>query len=406
MTRGIPVLLALLAALSAGAANALESVRIGRLTLRHGAEMLEVRDLGLRWEGTAVLLETGRLGGRFAGLVPPPLALAARLAPDAGEAWLEIRVTGTPLRLVAEVETIDDGLSVFLDSGRIQVADLDLAALLPGLVRDLRLSGEVEAYGHLLLDAEGPRGGMELRIRNLALRGPAFAVTGLHLDLALDRPWPPRSLPGQRLTLHRIEAGVALRDMELLFALDGPRLHIAGGRARLAGGLVTLRPGAFRLWPPAGTLAVEMRGLDLARLVAAASLPDTEITGRADGSLVLVLDPHAGTRLEGRIATRPGGGVLRWHGELPADDPRLRPVIRLLRDFRYRRLAATLAGDPAGELELAVELLGDNPDVYGGRPVALRLRFTGPLGRVLRSGLASATLPARIQRALERGLAR
>ncbi len=396
----------LLALLVAGGAEALEAVRIGTLTLRRGEGVLEARDLRLRRDGPALALEVARLETRLPGLAPPPLALTARIVPDAGEARLEIRVAGTPLRLTAELETTDGGLSVFLDSGRIRLADLPVAALLPARARGLRLSGEVEFYGHLLLDGGEPRGGLELRVRELAVQGPDFTVTGLDLALALDRPWPPRSLPGQRLSVRRIAAGLTVREVELLFALDGPRLDIAGGRARLAGGLVELRPAELRLWPPAGTLVLEVRGLDPARLVAEAGVPDTEITGRVDGRLTLALDPAGGLRLEGRLAARPGGGVLRWHGTLPADDPRLRPVLRLLRDFRYRRLAATLSGDPAGELELAVELLGASPDVYGGHPVALRLRFAGPLGRVLRSGLASATLPARIERALERRLAR
>ncbi len=395
---GLGALLLTLAGVPAAALELVE-LRVGRIGLELEGQRWQLAGLRLarRPDGTVAL--------ELASLRPPrplaaPLSLRGRLDPGAGGARLHLRAGNTPLGLVLELTRAGAATALFFDSGRIQLAGLDPARLVAELPAGRwRLDGTVEAYGSLLWQKGAPRGAAELVLRGVDLVGPGVTLAGLELVLGLDRLWPPRSLPGQRLAIHRLDLGVPLEQVVVLFDLDGRHLNLRHGEARIARGRLVLDPASLDLAAGAGALRLKLQGLDLARLVALLGLEEVALEGLVDGSGQLRLQRGRPASLELRLVAR-GGGWLRYTGPLPQTDPRLGQLAAILRDFRYRRLVATLTGDPAGELALAVELLGTSTDVYGDRPIALNLRFTGPLGRVLASSLDVADLPARLGEAL------
>src|SRR3546814_4864917 len=73
---------------------------------------------------------------------------------------------------------------------------------------------------------------------NLSFEAGGAAIEGLDLALELDSLLPLASAAGQRLTIARLEAGVAAESIELIFSLDQaprPQLHLEDGGFELGG---------------------------------------------------------------------------------------------------------------------------------------------------------------------------
>lgn len=382
-------------------------VEIGRIGLEAAGLRIEAGDVRLERSGAGFRFAAGGLrmlggGGRpLAG----PLGLSGELDARGGRAALA--ANGTALLRLDLLRTAD-GFQLFFDTGRLRLGPDGLRAegLVPALVRTgIGLRGEVELYGQIARLGDRRVEVAELVLEGVDLAVGPLTVTGLAGVIDFDRLLPPATLPRQELRAARLDVGLPLESARLRFTLDpDARLRLHGGEARLAGGRLVLAPAELAGLPPSGTLGLGVADVDLAPLVALLGGPEVEATGRIAGEGRLRLEASVPVHLEARLAAT-GPGVLRWHGALPEETaPDLRLALSVLRDFRYDALEATLRGDPAGELELAVLLRGTSPEAYGERPIELRMRFSGPLGRVLAGGALAAGLVRDLERALEEGV--
>lgn len=382
-------------------------IEIGRIALESPAMRLVTGRVALAQEHGAWRLAVARLRPLDAAGRPltAPLALSGRLGGDGGRAEIEAE-GNTLLRL--ELLRTDAGFQLFFDTGRLRFGEggLDPGRLVPALGRaGIALRGEAELYGQIARLDERRAEAAELVLSGVDLAAGSLTVSGLSATLDFDRLLPPSTLPAQRIAVARLDAGIPLDHVELRLALDpGPVLRITDGRAHLAGGLLRLRSAALSGWPPSGTLELALSDVDFAQLVVLLGAFDAQAQGRVAGTGRLEIDRGIPVRLEAWLSGN-GPGVLRWQGPLPEqEDLNLRTALSVLRDFRYEVLEATLAGDPAGELELAVRLRGTSPEAYGERPIDLHMRFSGPLGRVLAGGALAAGLARDLRRALEGAL--
>ncbi|MEE8499129.1 MAG: hypothetical protein V3S27_01050, partial [Kiloniellales bacterium] len=218
-------------------------VIVGSLTHRAEAPIFAPLSgrLTLRGDGETVSFE-GQLGDR---------AGAARLAIAGRHDLVQGR---------GEAEIVLDPLA--FDPGGLQPG-----ALAPPLA-DLRdVSGGVQGDAALAWAPGEMNGAAHLRLDDLSFDSDAAAVQGLDLDLRLDRLFPPSSPTGQRLSVRRIDPGVALDDIDVRFqlrpgapirlAIERGALSVSGGRLRLRD--LLLDPAAERQ-----DVALEVEGLALA----------------------------------------------------------------------------------------------------------------------------------------------
>lgn len=401
---GLALALFLPATSGAAPLAAVERIEIGALRLRFAATgSFEAQQIQLSpatarggedWAVSAARLQLAGDGWRTG-----QFALAAGLRTEKDGIQLRGQLTAAATT-VATFHIVRDANGLY---GRFETPELVIGSGgLPASTLFTALPREVEDFAGRL------EAGVVVAITDtheerawLSIDGASLTVSGIMLSdisarLACDSLSPPRSLPGQRLRIGRIVAGLPAGPFEALFEISqDARIAVRRASLTLAGGRIVTQPFELELRQPQGTLTAAVEGLDLERLAAEIEVAGLAMTGRLDGSAVLRLAPGQGLIAEPVLLQAREPGVLRWSSGdgVLATDPSLALLQEVVRDFHYHHLEAELRGPLAAELQLRVSLEGANPAVYGGYPIALDLRFEGPLGRILRQGLRGYRLP-------------
>lgn len=385
------------------AAAVVQRIEIGTLALAvAGTAALRARAIALqpvdptgsRWQLASASVSVAGPGWRSG-----ELQLDATLIGAAAELTIEAQasVAGTPVLAVAAVRDTT-GTFVRAEVPRLRLGEGGIAAeaLVASLPPWLAKPSGTLAAGIVLALTDAPEARAWLELEDGAIELAGIGLLGISTRMSLESLSPPVSLPGQMLRIERIEAGLPVGPLEALYALDpGLLLQVRRTSLGIAQGRLVTRPFVLDLLRPQGFIEAELSGLDLGALVAALSVDGLAASGRLNGEARLSIDPHNGIVFDSLQLSAQDGGILRYRGAAlaPAEEPRLALLSQVLEDFHYRRLEAQLQGPLAGELRLRVMLEGANPAVYGGYPVALDLRFDGPLGRILQQGLRSHRLP-------------
>lgn len=244
----------------------------------------------------------------------------------------------------------------------------------------------------------------ELTSRRMA-RGELVAQE-LALDARLSGDVRRPHIEG-RLRLASAALGVPLQDGVCGF--DTPDLevwHLTDCSAAVLGGEVHLPRGDFDLATGSGYLPLAVTGLQLSAVLGLMQDPALDGTGILDGSLPLRLTAMQPALEQGWLAARPPGGVLSYVAAAnvlaSVEQPALRLTMRAIRDLRYQRLETRVDYKDDGTLALAVNLLGSNPEIEGGRPIQLNLNVTQNLLQLLQSLRLSGNIEQQLQRRLQR----
>ena len=299
--------------------------------------------------------------------------------------------------------------SIALDPIVFAPGQLQPSALAPAL-QDLRaVRGEVQAGATVAWEDDRIDGQAKLRLSGLSFDSDQATVSGLDLTLALDRLFPPRSPPGQRLTVRRIDPGVALEDIDVRFQIrPGPptRLAIERGVLSLSGGRLVLRD---LLVDPAAErheLPLEVVGLDLAELFRILDIEGLSGTGRLSGKIPIVLAGETVIVVAGRLeADAPGR--LRFRSEdaaqaLAGAGESADLMLRALQDFQYDELSLTIDKPAQADARLTLVLLGKNPDVLEGYPFRFNISLEGDTGPLVEALSQAYSLSNRMLRRLWR----
>ena len=267
---------------------------------------------------------------------------------------------------------------------------LQPAALAPPLADLHRVSGGLRAQAELSWSAEGLTSSAKIAIDGLSFETDVAEVRDLDLALALSNLMPPASAAGQRLTIGRVDPGVALEEVALRFQIhpgDPPRLGIEQGQVRLSGGTLLLRdilidPAAARL-----ELPIEVEGLDLAELFRILDIEGLSGSGRLSGRIPIAFEGESAIITEGRLAAE-APGTLRFQSEqaalaLAAAGESADLMLRALQDFRYDELSLTIDKPATAGARLTLTLLGHNPAVLDGYPFRFNINLEGDTDRLV-----------------------
>ncbi|RIL04463.1 MAG: hypothetical protein DCC71_13975 [Proteobacteria bacterium] len=295
---------------------------------------------------------------------------------------------------------------------RVQGA-LDVAGTLaaPAFRASLEPEGEGPITGRIdvrgaLAQADGARSFQATAaLRDVAVALGALRVAGIHGTVALAGP-PLHTPPAQLLSFARVDAGVALTNGLVSFALrrDGTlaieRISLAFAGGELYAENVRIDPSQQRL-----PVTLRAKALDLAVLLGQVSLPGLRGSGRLDGELPVVRDGDqlvvTGGILRnadaGTIQYEPSDSVRSLAESRPAD---LGLAVEAFEDFHYEVLEARVDGDLAGEMVIGLRVRGVNPDFQDGRPVDLNLNLEAHVADLVRAGASSYRVPQVIEERL------
>ncbi|PWC76116.1 hypothetical protein TSH64_15430 [Azospirillum sp. TSH64] len=275
-----------------------------------------------------------------------------------------------------------------------------LAAISPlGATFLEKASGTLSGKATLSLTPKGLTTAGQAVVKGLAGAAGPVTVAGVSGTVALSSLSPPVIPDGQKLSIGLLDVGIPLTDGTLLFGYgrDG-RLDVDRAEWRWAGG--TLHADPFELSPdkPKGTVTLHADGIDAAKLLELIAVDGLEASGKLAGTLPVVLAGDTVT-LNGGVLESAGPGTLRYDPAQPPSGLKgeegspTAMLMGALTDFHYETLRITIDGQAGGELSAGFSLRGANPSFYDGYPVALNLKLSGALDRILRQNLDVYRIP-------------
>jgi Dicarboxylate transport len=340
-----------------------------------------------------------------------PLTLQAELSPGAAGLAYEGALTRIGGGLVLEVR----GSSEPSGAGRatIELAPVafgpalqpdDLMPIAAGLVRDV--TGQLALNGDLTWSPAEVTSVLAILVEQLGLSSGPARLEQINGVVRLDSVWPPTTPPGQQLAIGLLDLGLPLTAGIATFQLQGgPRLEVEQLQWNLAGGTARAEP--FSLGSPLEALDATLRAerLDLGQLLALTRLDGLSGEGSLDGVLPLRISEGAAIIAGGKLAAT-GPGVLRYDAEaapaaLRAGGEGVDLLLQALENFHYEALEITLDGRTDAAMDIALHIAGANPDLYDGHPVEFNLDLEGELANILRQGIASWQIPARIRERMQ-----
>jgi hypothetical protein len=250
-------------------------------------------------------------------------------------------------------------------------------------------SGTVSADARLVWNKQSIDATGTVAIENINFADPSSgtSVEGLTADIRLDQIIPPRTPAGQTIRIKRIEAGVALNDLLLQFALiEGttaaiPAVQIDTFRTAFAGGILSIAPTVLDSEAGASQSTIKVELVDLAALLSAVGLENISGTGRLSGVIPVSTEGAAVGISGGRLAASEPG-VLRIRSEaakkaLAQGGAEVTLMLSALEDFRYETLTLEIEKETTGEGRVILRTRGQNPAVRDGQPFVINLTLSG-----------------------------
>jgi hypothetical protein len=287
------------------------------------------------------------------------------------------------------------------DADNARLSTLLKSAALPGDI----LAGSLSAQADLDL-SRSPAGSLqvygpiELLLEELSGFAGDTAITGLSTEwrgrveggaLRSDDPAP--------LSIVSLDPGIPLQHLQARIAMDtGTRvLSIAELSLEAFGGHVTSQGGEFSFDGPAGMLELQLQRINVERILALGAYEGVLASGLLSGQLPVRLDANGITVSAGTLHAESPGGSIRYASAADSGNAALDFVNTTLSNYRYDVLDASVDYHTDGELALAVQMQGVNPDHNPQQRVNLNLNISDNIPSLLRSLQAGRSITDAIE---------
>lgn len=211
-----------------------------------------------------------------------------------------------------------------------------------------------------------------------------WSSAGLHLKLTASTMHPELAAFGN-IENFSLTARVAAGVLDSL-----PALQIEAVDLSLLGGKLSGRDIHYNRTEARNDFTIDIKGLDLSRVVALEQQQQLEASGILDGKLPFVLT-NAGVRIvDGALHATPAGGVIRYHAtqsvqSMAANNPNLKLALQAFSNYHYQKLDVGVNYAENGDLALAVAVAGRNPDWNSGQAINLNINLAENIPMLLRS---------------------
>ncbi len=254
-------------------------------------------------------------------------------------------------------------------------------------------AGTVSLNGNFDWQGAGPfapAGRVECHLERLSGVYGDLGFIGLSGDVPLQLAAPATVFTPKDavLTLQQADIGIPVESIATRFRLDTGRQQLAltSAEARLFGGRVWTESAVYRADRPANRFDIGVDGLQLDQLLALAGYDAVEGTGSISGLLPVDIGTAGITMHRGMLAARPPGGVFRYRSRVaPGTNPAMAQAMTALSNYHYSIFQVEADYLDTGDLELRMELRGQNPDLSPSRPIHLNLNVTDNIPSLLRS---------------------
>lgn len=224
-----------------------------------------------------------------------------------------------------------------------------------------------------------------------------WSSEGLHLTLSAPKVEPELAAIGN-IENFSVKIRVAAGALASL-----PALHIEDIDMLLLGGKVSSRDIQYSRSKNRNDFTLEIKGLDLARVVALEQQQQIEASGTLDGKLPFVLTRDGIRIVDGTLRATPAGGVIRYHAtesiqSMAAANPNLKLAVQAFSNYHYQKLDVGVNYSENGDLNLIVAMAGRNPDWNTGQPINLNINLAENIPMLLRSLRSGDDIGAQFQK--------
>lgn len=263
--------------------------------------------------------------------------------------------------------------------------------------------GTLTAKARLTWDGTALKAQGDLLLADLAGRFGPVSASGINGVLSLPSLFPPVVAPGQTLAVKLLDVGLPLTDGTLRFGYGTKgRLNVEHAEWHWAGGVLRADPFAIDPAAPRGTVTLRAERVHLGPMLEMVAVDGLEASGTVSGSLPVRIEADS-VHLDNGLLEADAPGTLRYDPENPPgflkgeEGSPTALLMGALTDFRYDTLSATMEGQAGGELAVGIAIRGSNPAFYDGYPVALNLKVSGALDRILRQSLDTYRIPETVR---------
>ncbi|MCP4329293.1 MAG: hypothetical protein GY791_12745 [Alphaproteobacteria bacterium] len=273
------------------------------------------------------------------------------------------------------------------EKGGLQPADLS-----PRLSTLKNVSGAVTSDAALSFGAgRDMNGTATISFDALSLDMPAARVQGLSGSIKFTDINPPTTEPDTEIKIDKVVTGVTIADVagrfQVVSAAGTPMVELAHAEGRLADGVITIDNARIPLDAAMSEFDVRVRRLSLAQLFEEWAVEGLSGTGHLSGTIPVRFGPDGVAITAGRLDAAESG-VLRVdlgssRDVLAQQGEQVALMVQVLENFQYKLLGLGIDRPTAGDLELAIQMEGQNPDVLEGYPFRFNITLSGDLEPVL-----------------------
>jgi hypothetical protein len=291
------------------------------------------------------------------------------------------------------------------DADNARLSTLLQASGLPGDI----LAGSVAAQSQLSLsrNATGSlqvSGPLEIQLDGLGGFVGDTAIAGLSTRFRGE-------LDGNRLrsdglaalSIDSVDPGISLQNVKTDIALDmeAGRLQLAGLSLDVFGGRVLSAGGDLALDGSDGMLELQLERIDVERILALGAYEGVQASGLLSGTLPVRLDATGISVAAGALHAETPGGSIRYTGGTGTGNSAVDFVNTTLNNYRYDVLDASVNYLPEGELSLAIQMQGVNPDNNPEQRINLNLNISDNIPALLRSLQAGRSVTEAVEAYLQ-----
>ena len=339
--------------------------------------------------------------GRLQHLAPKPYFAPISLAGNVklGRKRLTMNALGgipgkryLKLAAVHGLDTGEGNLKLDVTPLTFSPGALQPVALFPELAMLESVSGSASASNHFSWLKQGIKSGAEINLQNLSFTQNGTTISGLSATLQLTDLLSPRSLPQQKITIQRIDPGVLMENMEIIYKIQGTdstQLAIDKAQLSMIGGTLSTGPTVIDPLSSSTDVVFQVTDLDLEALFKLIDVEGLAGDGRLDGSIPLTLREDSVSIQDGVLAAKQPG-ILRFKSEKvskllagSAEDVDL--LLQALTEFHYSELTFKLNNSANNDLLTTLSLLGNNPSVLEGRLFRLNINLESNISDVLKA---------------------
>jgi len=267
------------------------------------------------------------------------------------------------------------------------------------------VTGNAAIGGTIAWNAGRVASDLKLLLQEISFKLPQADVARLNGVVTIDSLVPFTKKPGQHPATAMVDVGLPLNDLLAAFRIEpGPRLVIENARLSLAGGEVSMPAVSVDLANPKADLALNVKEVDLAKLLQLTQIDGLGGTGSLSGHIPVSIAGDSVTIHDAALAAA-GPGTLRY---APVSTPEalagggenVALALQALSNFQYSDLTLTVNRESGGDTVALMQVKGRNPDFYGGYPVEFNLNISGKLDQILDRSLAGYRIPDSIRKSL------